>query len=250
MKVLTMRNSIKHTALAIAALTMCGNEQVLAVDNQSAISNEHATFQWPETDPQVIPDARLNELVKEARDAADRAKVLAGDAEELANTFGQELKENQYQAQTISEGVIFTGRNAPHAGLFPDNVYVGKMTYGHGASAIGAFEFITFPRHSTWGTGVARASVNSPISRFAGKLAAPGDIRTRPAEGVTQFRNGDTFTGLYYLYFHDTDALGVYEDATEKRRFVGQLQTVGNMLQPKKGIVEDDSGNLIAVFLY
>jgi len=92
-----------------------------------------------------------------------------------------------------------------------------------------------------------RAYLKFHCGRFKGEVAAPAEIRSRPSTGVATFKNGDRFTGLYYLYFRSTDVVGVYENASRSLRFIGQMKTVDQVLQPTRGIMEDANGRLLAV---
>lgn len=206
-----------------------------------------AGFQWPETNPNVVPDARLNKVVEKARAKAARAHKMASEAETLAGRVTNRLDWNRLRPETVSDGVTLIGQNLPNTNEPGLTSYVGKITYRHGSEFVGGFKFIQYPNHSTWGLGVVRAPAASPVSTFKGEIAAPADIRARPAQGIATFDNGDQFAGLYYLYFHDTDAVGIYQDATTGRRFIGQLETVERMLQPKEGLVEDANGRLLSV---
>lgn len=243
-----MRSDLQKRIILLLAMTIIGAGCAAAEDTHLLrVGVKKAEFEWPKTDPNAIPDARLHELVKEARERAEQAQALAKHAEKLATMFDAELSDNNYTPETVSDGVVFIGRNAPHAGLLPDNVYVGKMKYDTGAEIVGVFEFTDFPNRSHLGTGAGKAPEGSPMKIFVGQFAVPADIRTRPAEGVAEFRNGDRFTGTYYLYFGDTDAIGIYQEAGGERRFVGQLSTSNNLLQPKSGIVENQNGTLLSV---
>ncbi len=206
-----------------------------------------AYFQWPEPNPNALPDARLHELVEKARDEATRAREMAKEADALAMQVREKLEWSRLQPEIVSSGVTLTGRHAPDAGAPGTKVYVGKMRYSYGAELLGSFTFIRYPEDSTWGHGVVTPPDSSQMTNFKGEVAAPADIRSRPSQGVAAFKKGDKFTGLYYLYFGDTDAVGIYEDASGARRFVGQLKTVDQTLQPKQGIVEDANGRLLAV---
>lgn len=206
-----------------------------------------AYFQWPEPNPNALPDARLHELIEKARDEAAKAREIAKEADALAMQVREKLEWSRLQPEVVSSGVTLTGRHAPDAGAPGTKVYFGKMRYSYGAEILGSFTFISYPEHSTWGFGIVTPSDASGMTTFKGEVAEPADIRSRPAQGVAAFQNGDKFMGLYYLYFGDTDAVGVYEDASGARRFVGQLKTVDQTLQPKQGIVEDANGRLLAV---
>lgn len=240
------------TAKLAAAVTLSlafASASGLARDAGALVDSHHAAFEWPSAQSQVLPDARLHDLVANAREAAAEAYAMANAAEDLAEDVEASLRRERLPSETVSDGVILTGKNAPNAGEFPDEVYLGRIQYETGAELTGSFKFVRYPGYSTWGFGVVKPSDAATMTSFKGEVAVPADIRARPSLGVASFRNGDAFGGLYYLYFGDTDALGVYENADGSLRFVGQLQTLGGSMQPKKGIVEDAKGRLLAVVL-
>lgn len=236
-------NSYLSKSAFVAAIIVLGMLQTTLADDTTM----RVSFQWPEANPHAITDARLKELVEKARDESEKARAMAEQAEAVAGSLRANLEWDSFQPEIVSDGVTLIGRYSANWSGPGLKVYVGKMRYSYGAELVGSFTFINYPEHSTWGIGVVSPPDFSAMVSFKGEVAAPADIRSRPAQGIAAYKNGDRFSGLYYLYFHDTDAVGVYEDADGSRRFVGQLKTVDHSLQPKEGIVEDASGKLLAV---
>lgn len=234
--------------IGIALLAACFSFGApIAIANDDSAPAGNSRFLWPEANPNALPDARLHDLVEKARNEAAQARQMAKEAGAFAIRLQNKMKWDRYQPEIISDGVTFTGHFAPEASAAGLEIYVGKMRYSYGAEITGSFTFIRYPEHSTWGYGIVTPLGVSLLESFKGQVAEPSDIRSRPAQGIATYKSGDKFIGLYYLYFGDTDAVGVYEDAKGSRRFVGQVKTVDGMLQPKKGVVEDSSGRLLAV---
>ena len=237
-----MNNRFAKPVLVAAAIALAILQTTYADDTAKRVS-----FQWPEASANAVTDARLTELVEEARGESEKARAMAEQAEALADSLRNNLEWDSFQPEFVSDGVTLTGPYSANWSAPGQNVYVGKIQYSYGADLVGSFTFINYPEHSTWGIGVVSPPAFSAMESFKGEVAAPADIRSRPAQGIAAYKNGDRFSGLYYLYFRATGAKGVYENADGSRRFIGELKTVNQSLQPKEGIVEDASGKLLAV---
>lgn len=215
-------------SLAAVALMATISSTAIA---QIPISTE---FQWPEEDAAVIPDARLSDLIRRAREAEQNAlgRARAGERiaseakrrERLKGFFGNDSK-----PQTIDAGTIMTA--------FPydteSGFMLGVVTYPSGATMTGIF-----------GPDEGRyvAPPESTVREFLGWVFNARTSSPSPMEGVFSMKNGDTFIGTI-----GADADGIYRSAGGERRFVGKFDASHGSIQPLAGIMEDKRGRLIAI---
>ena len=210
-------NSYFSKSLFLSAIIVLAMPQTTLADDKTM----HVSFQWPEANAYAITNARLKELAEKARDESEKARAKAKQAEAVVDTLRESHEWDSFQPEIVSDGVTLIGRYSANWSGPGQKVYVGKMRYSYGAEIMGSFTFISYPKHSTWGIGVVSPPEFSAMASFKGEVAAPADIQSRPAQGIAAYKNGDRFSGLYYLYCYDTDAVSVYEDADGSRRFVG-----------------------------
>ena len=233
------RPSIKAWVSVFTLALLSAPQMTLAEDTQRF---EFGAFQWPETHPDALPDARLHDLTALARNEAAKAQDIANRAEKLAADIAKSLNWKETPIETVSEGVQFAGKKAPKT---HEEIYYGQMHYHYGSKVIGRFDFVSFPEQSTWGYGVATSADFSPMKTFKGQIWRPAELQAAPTLGVAAFKNGDQFSGLYYG--GSNEVVGVYKDASGSRLFVGKLEMIDRVLQPKSGIVKDETGRLLVV---
>ncbi len=199
---------------------------------------------WPEQIAAPISDARIHQYVADAADAYKRAIVVAERASQTAGSLDELEAELAVYTEIVSEGVTFTGATIDDGSTQSARLIAGTMTYPSGAIAEGAFAFLVYPNQSLWGDVVLNASPVSPIEKFIGEIDRPASAHAYPKEGVMMLRNGDRFTGLFYM---GGGASGVYQRADGRTTFTGQLGFNGYAFKLEDGIVEDANGNLVAV---
>ena len=174
-----MNSHFAKPVFIAAAIVLATLQTAFADDATMRIS-----FQWPEANPIAITDARLKDLVEKARDESRKARAMAEQAEAVAGSLRENLEWDSFQPEIVSDGVTLTGRYSANWSGPGLKVYVGKMRYSYGAELVGSFTFINYPEHSTWGIGVVSPPEFSAMASFKGEVAAPADIRSRPAQGI------------------------------------------------------------------
>lgn len=189
-------------------------------------------FAWPESVANVIPDARLADIVRTGRESAraaseraDVARRASGQAKRLAGlkgAFGIGAKPTTIDDDTVA----IVNRNG--YGEF------GTVQFPSGAS---------FTGEVGQGEGRYAPSPESVLSAFTGWVFGVGSAGPRPTEGVFEFKTGDSFTGT----LSGSQARGIYMSADGSRRFVGTLIVESSMPRPVAGIVEDRNRRLLAV---
>lgn len=174
-------------------------------------------------------------------DTASRRARAAGAARNATRATEGKIGPELVAEAVTFEGVVFRPRTPV------GDIYLGEITYGSGTTFVGEVRFINYPTLSTWGYGTVAGSTDSWLVSFAGEVARPAAITAQPAQGITIYRDGSSFSGLHYVYFGSTSASGIFESADRKRRFVGTVDFVQGAPQPLSGITEDAEGRLLAI---
>lgn len=190
-------------------------------------------FEWPDANPNVLPDARLGEVVESAKEAARQGADRAWEARKVAlqarvkrslrGAVGLGGKPTIIAAGTVMTAVPFNGEGG---------VRVGTVTYPSGASMTGAFG----PD-----LGIYDASFTSSIAEFAGWCFGARTSSPDPMDGEYRFRSGDTFVGTRSADTYE----GVYESADHTRKFVGTMLLNTASPRPVRGIMKDGHGHLL-----
>lgn len=188
-------------------------------------------FAWPATDPQAIPDARLGDIISEARREADES---AGQASEGRAAAGQ--------ARRLVAVRSAIGR-APQRVIVGDGVVMAAVPYGDaGGEMFGTLAYSSgaaFTGSVNSSIGEYSGAPESSISRFRGWVYA-----NEPMTGVFEFKNGETFTGSILA---GSNASGIYVSADGDHRFVGIVDFTGGAFRPVRGQVEDRRHHVLAV---
>lgn len=211
-----------------------------------SITANAQSIMWPEVNGTANQDARVQIHVDKAKkdfaratEASDRALGLA------AKLNNMEIHQETY-TEVISDGLVFQGISLDESPTSSYKVIAGSMRYPGGATAEGAFSYLSYPGIPNWGEVVLIASEASPIEMFVGEMARAGSPEASLSEGVVTLKNGDRFTGLFYSL---EGASGVYERADGRMTFIGDLGYNGYSFSFENGIVQDADENLVAVIL-
>jgi|GEM_PF-5606424 len=201
---------------------------------------------WPEANGNANQDARVQIHVDKAKEDYARAMEASNRALGLvANLKNMEIRQEPY-TEVISDGLVFEGISLDQSPTNSYKVIAGSMRYPGGATAEGAFSYVSFPTIPNWGDVVLIASEASPIETFTGEMARAGSPNASLSEGVVALKNGDQFTGLFYSH---EGASGVYKRADGRMTFTGDLGYNGYSFSFENGFVQDADGNLVAVIL-
>lgn len=193
-------------------------------------------FEWPGTNPTVIPDLRIANVVaegrKDARDGAteglvaDRNAGMARRVTAVRKTIGRGPKPMMIAGGTVMNAVPLDGETGP---------MIGTITYPTGDEMIGNFGD---------NRGVFTASPESWVADFHGWVQFAASGKPSPQEGVFNFKNGESFTGSYLA---GSNASGVYSSTDGEKRFVGVIDMSQVPVRPVHGVLEDRRGKLLAV---
>lgn len=201
---------------------------------------------WPEAEGTANQDARVQIHVNKAKEDYARAMEASNRARGLvAKLKNMEIRLETY-TEVISDGLVFEGVSLDESPTNSYKVIAGSMRYPGGATAEGAFSYLSYPAIPNWGDVVLIASEASPIDTFEGAMARAGSPEASLSEGVVSLKNGDRFTGLFYFR---GGASGVYERSDGSMTFVGDLGYNGYNFSFENGIVQDADENLVAVIL-
>ena len=206
-------------------------------------SGVYSEFNWPAELKSVLPDARLNDRVSAALDAFERANNAAHQAEEIYKTYWNVAGYSE-RKEIIGEDIIFDGALVDGAMDSSTQIMAGSIMYPDGSIATGLFHFISYPNSSIWALAVVKGGDRARFTTIIGELRRPGDKTVLPGDSIVTFKGGDRFSGTHYTH---GGAYGVYEKYDGSRRFTGILESINGRLQPENGIVEDQSGKLVAV---
>lgn len=217
---------IKHTGIAALAYGLAITGAIAA---PPLFSN---SFEWPETDPSAIPDARLTDVVGAGREAAraaseraSAARRASGQAKRLAglkSVLGVNAKPMTVDDQTVAT-INRNGFGTFGTVQFPSGaVFIGEVGQGEGRYA---------------------PSPESKLTAFSGYVWGVETAYPRPIEGIFEFKTGESFTGT----LSGSEARGIYLSADGMRRFVGTMIVEADSPRPVAGIVEDRNRGLLAV---
>lgn len=194
------------------------------------------TFAWPEPAPGAIPDFRIADDVRDARETARQATSRASEGRRAAATakrraglqgaFG--VKPQRATVDDDTEVAMTRGTSA--------GAKLGAITYPTGATMTGALND---------GVGVYTAAPESPLRQFSGWVFGAGSGNPRPIDGIFEWKNGDTFTGS--MTGDASASTGVYVKAGGQIRFVGVIDFSQSEFRPVRGYLESSSGKLLAV---
>lgn len=192
-------------------------------------------FAWPEASAVAIPDVRLNDLIGEAKEAAQQAADRAQEGRRVAarakrhsavrGVIGLGAKPVTIDDGTVMTAVPFTGESGP---------MIGTVTYPSGASMVGAFG----PD-----VGVYQASPESSNAEFDGWCYGARSSNPQPTDGEFTFKSGDVFVGTRVA----DNFTGIYRSADGSREFIGEVLLNSSTPRPVQGIMRDGSGRLLAV---
>jgi len=204
---------------------------LIALTAFPALAQTPRQFEWPQTDPHAIPDARLNCVIQSARDDAREAEGKAraghGVAGQAERVTGLRIAIGRGpQPITVADGVVM--KAVPWGDA--EGAQLGTLTWTDGAVLTGAV---------SQSLGVFKPAPESSLKEFRGWM-----YFNDPATGVFEFKTGERFTGSYNA---GTNASGVYESADGSRRFIGEIDFDGGSFLPVVGQVYDRSGKVIAV---
>ncbi|WP_300380404.1 hypothetical protein [Henriciella sp.] len=233
------------TVLLVAGVAFASSADAEQITHQTE-ANASLEFNWPDINSDIIPDARVKGAVRGARENYQRAINAAERANASAGKLPGYIEEGEPFREIVSEGVILEGVLFDKGVPPQQKLFAGEIEYETGSTARGLVAFLYYPDMSNWGEVVADFAPEKPYSQFEGDMKRPSEAGAYPMEGVLTYRNGDTFTGLFYTW---GGASGIYEAANGKRSFSGDFDTVGLMMHPKKGVVEDQNGQLLSVVL-
>lgn len=191
-----------------------------------------ATFEWPEAEPDAIPDLRVNDSVVRARETAREATTRASEGRRAAaatkrraglqSAFGVKPQ----RATIDDETEIAMTRGSP----------LGSTAYPTGATLTGDLSA---------GLGVYRGYPESPLNQFSGWVFNAGSGSPRPIDGIFEWKNGDVFTGS--MTGDGSTSAGVYVSGDGERRFVGIIDFSQSEFRPVRGYLENAKGKLLAV---
>lgn len=191
-----------------------------------------ATFEWPEPDSNAIPDLRIGDDIRSAREAAREATTRASDGRSAAaaakrrasvqGVFGVEPQ----RATVDDETEVAVARGSS----------LGTVSYPSGATLLGALDA---------GVGVYTAAPESPLSQFSGWVFGASTQAPRPLDGIFEWKNGDIFTGS--ITGDGSSSRGIYVKADRQVRFVGIVDLSEIEFRPVRGHLETTSGKLLAV---
>lgn len=204
----------------------------LGVSGASALAaTEASQFVWPIVKPGAIPDLRIAAFIKTARENARSAATRAEEGRRAA-------------AQTHRhEALLGLVGAKPHSATIDDETTVTTAGIN---GRLGRFGTINYDSGATMtgliadGTGLYRASPESPLAQFSGWVFGATRSTPQPMDGQFNFRNGDTFMGS------SGTGYGVYTSANEEIRFVGKIDFENYPLHPVIGAFEDRQGRLLA----
>ena len=225
--------------LSLVAATAWAEEQAAPGEllGAAAGNSDLAVFLvWPEDQPGVIPDARLYERVRAARQEAHEASGRASDAQAVAGQarrrlaarrmIGRSARPQMIDDETIMTAVPYASEQGP---------MLGVVTYPDGANMTGEFGS---------DLGIYDPAPESAMTAFNGWVFGAASAYPQPMTGVFEFKNGERFIGSYLA---GSNARGVYRSSDGQRRFVGEIDFTGGRWRPVAGIVEDRRGRLLAV---
>ena len=197
-----------------------------------------AGFDWPATQAGVIPDLRLSDVLRDARNEAREAQGRSREAQQAAGQARRRAGLRGFvglgaQPVTVDSGTVM--RAVSYHGS--DGPMLGEISYASGATMTGVFG----PN-----LGVFVSAPESPVAEFRGWVQSAASAHPYAMVGVFHYRNGERFSGCYCA---GNNARGVYEAADGQRRFVGTIDFTGDRPRPLQGIVEDRQGRLRAVLL-
>ena len=203
-------------------------------------------FEWPEIDANVLQDARLHHTEHKANENYRRAQVVADRAKQDAGKVPALLKEHEAIRERVSESAVLEFVQIGQEAASQGKIVAGVIEYETGATASGLITFLNYPELSHWGALVVIAPPGNVWTTFEGDITRPTQSQAYPMEGVLTYSNGDRFTGLFYTW---GGASGIYEKADGSLRFSGQFKTDGLQVQPRRGVMKDQSRQLLAVLL-
>lgn len=191
-----------------------------------------ATFEWPEAQPDAIPDLRVEESVRHARTSAREATTRASEGRRAAAATKRRiglqgaLGVKPQRATVDDETQMAVTRGSP----------LGSITYPTGAILTGDL---------VAGLGTYQAYLESPLSRFSGWVFGAGSRSPRPIDGIYEWKSGDIFTGS--MTGDASASTGVYVSADGQKRFVGVIDFSQTEFRPVRGYLETATGKLLAV---
>ncbi|MEM6898273.1 MAG: hypothetical protein AAF583_00680 [Pseudomonadota bacterium] len=201
---------------------------------------------WPEAKGTANQDARVQIHVDKAKEDYARAMEASNRARELVAKLKNMEPHQETYTEVISDGLVFDGVSLDESTSNSYKVIAGSMRYPGGATAEGAFSYISYPAIPNWGDVVLIASEASPIETFEGEMARAGSPEASLSEGVVSLKNGDRFTGLFYSR---GGASGMYERSDGNMTFIGDLGYNGYSFSFKNGVVQGADEKLVAVIL-
>ena len=194
------------------------------------------TFEWPEAQPNAIPDLRLSSITSEARSQAREALTRARDAQRATGQAHrrQALKGSMglgAKPIIVDDETIMTADEVK-SGV--NSYLIGTISYPNGASMEGIFG----PDIGTY-----KPSPDSPLESFQGWIYGSTTSNPIPMIGVFQFKNGESFVGSYNA---GNNAIGIYYSPDKSIKFVGEMDLQSATRTPLRGTLEKGNREVIS----